>query len=85
MQRSKVRPFVLLAPVIGGFALLAAACGSSGPEQQILTNFFRAARVRDNTTLANISAVSFDARTIGTVQDFEITNAGEEQRRQLQI
>lgn len=85
MQRSKVRSFVLLAPVIGGFALLAAACGSSGPEQQILTNFFRAARVRDNTTLANISAVSFDARTIGTVQDFEITNAGEEQRRQLQI
>ena len=85
MQRSRVRSFVLLAPVIGGFAVLAAACGSSGPEKQILTNFFRAARVRDNTTLANISAVTFDARTIGTVQDFEITKSGEEQRRTLQI
>ena len=85
MERSRVRSFVLLASAIGGFALMAAACGSSGPEKQILTNFFRAARVRDNTTLANISAVSFDARTIGTVQDFEITKTGEEQRRTLQI
>ena len=85
MERSRVRSFVLLASAIGGFALMAAACGSSGPEKQILTNFFRAARVRDNTTLANISAVSFDARTIGTVQDFEITKSSEEQRRTLQI
>ncbi len=72
-------------PVIAWFALLAAACGSRPPEQQVLTNFFRASRVRDNATLANISAVSFDPRTEGTVQDFEIVGAGEEQRRVLQI
>jgi hypothetical protein len=81
----KVRALILVAPMIGGFALLAAACGSSGPEQQVLTNFFRASRVRDNTTLANIAAVSFDPRTDGAVQSFDIANIGEEQRRTLQI
>jgi hypothetical protein len=76
---------ILQAPVIASFALLAAACGSTAPEQQVLTNFFRASRVRDNGTLANIAAVSFDPRTEGSVQDFEITSTGEEQRRTLQI
>jgi hypothetical protein len=85
MSRSNVRSLILLAPLIGGFAFLAAACGSSSPEQQVLTNFFRASRFRDNTTLANLSAVSFDPRTEGSVEDFEIANVGEEQRRTLQI
>jgi hypothetical protein len=76
---------LLQAPVVAGFALLAAACGSTPPEQQVINNFFRASRVRDNATLANLAAVSFDPRTQGTVQDFEIVNAGEEQRRTLQI
>lgn len=85
MPRSNVRSLILLAPVIGGFALLAVACGSSSPEQQVLTNFFRASRVRDNTTLANIAAVQFDPRTDGTVQSFDVVSVGEEQRRTLQI
>lgn len=76
---------VLQATVIAGLALLTAACGSSAPEQQVLNNFFRASRVRDNATLANISAVSLDPRTQGTVEDFEIVTIGEEQRRTLQI
>jgi hypothetical protein len=82
----KVRVFVLLTPLIAGFALLAIACGGgSAQEKQVLTNFFRASRVRDNATLANIAAVSFDARSDGTVQDFEIVSVSEEQRRTLQI
>jgi hypothetical protein len=82
----KVGATTLLVTLFGGFALMTAACTMTrSPEQQVLTNFFRASRVRDNATLANISAVSFDARTDGTVQDFEITNIGEEQRRTLQI
>lgn len=76
---------LLQAPVVAGFALLAAACGSTPPEQQVINNFFRASRVRDNATLANLAAVSFDPRTEGTVQDFEIVSIGEEQRRALQI
>ena len=59
--------------------------GSAGPEQQILSNFFRAARVRDNVTLGNLSAVSFDPRTEGTVQDFTILSITPEQRRTLPI
>jgi hypothetical protein len=75
----------LQAPVIAWFALLAAACGSTPPEQQVLNSFFRASRVRDNATLANLSAVSFDPRTEGTVQAFEVANISEEERRTLQI
>src|SRR5262245_51971363 len=66
-------------------ALSAAACGGAGAEQQILTNFFRAARVGDNVTLANVAAVTFDPRKDGTVQDFKITNIGPEQSRKLQL
>jgi hypothetical protein len=77
---------ITLVTLIGGVALLTAACGAGrSPEEQVLTNFFRASRVRDNATLANLSAVSFDARTDGTVQDFEIVNIGDEQKRTLQI
>jgi hypothetical protein len=70
-----------------GFALLllAAACGSTPVEQQLLTQFFRAARVRDNTALASISAVPFDPRTDGSVQDFKIDNIGAQQHRTLQV
>jgi len=65
--------------------LLLVACGSTPVEQQILTQFFRAARVRDNTTLAGMSAVNFDPRTDGTVEDFKIDSIGEPQRRKLQL
>jgi hypothetical protein len=81
----KVRATTLLAALVGAFALSAIACGGRSSEEQVITNFFRASRVRDNATLANLSAVSFDARTDGTVQDFDIVNIGEEQRRALQI
>jgi hypothetical protein len=65
--------------------LLLAACGSTPVEQQLLTQFFRAARVRDNTTLASMSAVNFDPRTDGSVQDFKIDSIGAQQSRKLQL
>ena len=72
--------------VIFGCALLIiAACSSPPIEQQVLTTFFRAARVRDNTTLASISAVNFDPRTDGSVQDFKIDSIGAQQSRKLQL
>ena len=76
---------LLQGPFIAALALMVVACGSRSPEQQIITNFFRASRVRDNTTLANLAAVSFDPRTQGTVQDFEVVGTTEEERRTLQI
>ncbi len=85
MSRSRAHSLVALVLFVCGLALLAAACGSASPEQQLLTNFFRAARVRDNTTLANIAAVTFNPRTEGTVEDFEVVTVGPEQRRPVQI
>jgi len=72
--------------VIFGCALLIiAACSSPPIEQQVLTTFFRAARVRDNTTLASISAVNFDPRTEGSVQDYKIDSIGAQQHRKLEL
>jgi hypothetical protein len=80
--RSWVIPFVVAALL--PLALLAAAC-TRAPEQQQLTQFFRASRARDNTTLAMMSAVEFDPREQGTVEDFEITSVSPEQRRPLAL
>lgn len=65
--------------------LVLAACGSTPVEQQLLNQFFRAARVRDNTTLSSISAVNFDPRTDGSVQEFKIDSIGVQQHRALQV
>jgi len=67
------------------FVLVVTSCGGASAEQQLLANFFRASRVRDNATLSNISTVQFNPRTDGTVQDFKVTSVGDEQRRTLQI
>ena len=85
MLRSRARSRVLIVAVLAGLTLVEAACGSSSPEAQLLNNFFRAARVRDNTTLANISAVSFNPRTEGTVEDFEVVSVGPERGVAVQI
>src|SRR5436189_4843940 len=68
-----------------GVLLALAACSSPPVEQQLLTQFFRASRVRDNTTLASISAVTFDPRTDGTVTGFTIDSIGAQQHRKLQV
>jgi len=62
--------------------LLVVGC-SRPPEQQFLTQYFRAAKARDNTTVGRMSAVEIDPRTQGSVEDFEITNISEEQRTPL--
>ena len=72
----KVAVALLLAPEI----LLLISCSR---EQQFLTQFFRAARGRDNTTVGRMSAVEIDPRTQGSIDDFEITNIGSETRTPL--
>ena len=59
-------------------AILAAACGVMSPEEQILAKFFRASRLIDNTVLADLATVSFDPRTDGSVQQFQIIDFGPE-------
>jgi hypothetical protein len=56
---------------------------SSAPEENLITNYFRASRLRDNTTLANIAMVSFRPSERGIVQDFSLTSVSEEQRRPM--
>jgi hypothetical protein len=58
---------------------------SGGAEQQILEDFFRASRLRDNTTLGNFATVSFDPRTDGTVQTFEVVSVSEERARPIPL
>ena len=71
--------------VVGCALLVFVACGSTPVEQNILTQFFRAARVRDNTTVADMSAVNFDPRTDGSIQQFKIDSIGAQQHRALQV
>jgi hypothetical protein len=56
---------------------------SKPPEQQFLTQFFRASKARDNTTVGRMSAIEIDPRVQGTVEDFSITSVGEETRTPL--
>ncbi|HUE88625.1 MAG TPA: hypothetical protein VMO26_21315 [Vicinamibacterales bacterium] len=81
-MRSRVRATLAVGLVLAPMAILVAAC-STPPEQQILNQFFRAARTRDNETLARMSAVEFSPREQGEVTSFEITTIGEERRTPL--
>ncbi len=84
MTRYRFRAVLVVVAVMMPLALLAVAC-SRPPEQQLLTQFFRAARARDNTTLAMMSAVSLDPREKGTVEDFSITSVTPEVRTPLDL
>lgn len=84
MARDRRRAVLALVAALGPVALLVTAC-SRPPEQQLLTQFFRAARARDNTTLAMMSAVSLDPREKGTVEDFTITSVSPETRTPLDL
>jgi len=84
MSVSKVRATIASALAIAPLALVTAAC-SAPPEQQTLNQFFRAARTRDNETLARMSAVTFDPRQQGEVVNFEITSVSDERRSPLEF
>lgn len=76
MFRPKLTVY-LLAPMLVAVAVLTGACGPSHPEQQQLQQFFRASGMRDDQTLANFAAVSFDPKTDGQVMNFTIVSVSE--------
>lgn len=82
MKSRTFRVTLTLALVVAPLALLAAAC-SRPAEAQFLNQFFRAARTRDNTSVAMMSAVEFDPREKGEVTDFDVVSIGEERRTPL--
>jgi hypothetical protein len=47
------------------------------PEEQVLEEFFRDARLIDSTQLARTATTTFDPRTQGSVQQFQITAWGD--------
>ncbi len=74
----RIAAALLLVPA----TMMVVSC-SRPPEQQFLTQFFSAARGRDNTTVGRMSAVEIDPRTQGAVDDFEITSISDEKRAPL--
>lgn len=84
MTRNRRSGLAFAAAVVLPVVMTAVAC-SRPPEQQFLTQFFRAAKARDNTTLAMMSAVSLDPREKGTVEDFTITSVSPEARTPLDL
>lgn len=80
MQRRRNTSYALAA------CTLAVVMGcSGGAEQKILDDFFRASRLRDNTTLGNFATVAFDPRTDGTVQKVEVVSVSEERVRPIPL
>ena len=84
MFRPKMTVYVL-APVLFAVAILTGACGASHPEQQPLQQFFRASGMRDDGTLSNFAAVSFDPKTDGTVNAFTITSVSDVKTEPMQF
>jgi hypothetical protein len=76
MFRPKMTVY-LLVPLLVAVAVLTGACGPSHPEQQQLQQFFRASGMRDDQTLANFAAVSFDPKVQGAVSSFTIVSVSE--------
>jgi hypothetical protein len=84
MRTTSAKSIVAVVLALAPLLLLAAAC-SRPPEQQLLTQFFRASRARDNATTSVMSAVTLDPREKGTVESFSITSIGEEKRAPLKF
>ena len=65
-----------LALVVSTLAFVA-GCSGTSVEQKLLSDFFRAARLRDSATLSNFATASFEPRTDGVVESFTITSMTE--------
>jgi len=84
MYRPRLNSIAVFAPALLAVAVFSGGC-SSQPEEPLLRQFFRASQLRDNTTLANFTAASFDPGTDGVVTSFDITNVTEERREPLML
>ena len=75
----------LLAPMVLAVAALSACSSQYASEENLVRQFFRASGLRDSQTLANFATVSFDAKTEGTVADFDVTAVSPERTEPLRV
>ncbi len=85
MYRPNVRPAPFVAVPLLSLVCASLISCSGTAEQPLISQFFNASRLRDNTSLGNIAMVSFDPQTQGTVTSFTIQNVTPEERRPLQL
>jgi hypothetical protein len=67
-----------VAPMLCWVSLVAAGCGVLSPEEQLLMRFFEASRLHDTTMVATLSTVTFNPRTEGVVEDFDVEDVQDE-------
>lgn len=84
MLRPKTSVY-LLASMVLSVAALSACSSPNASEENLVRQFFRASGLRDSQTLSNFATVSFDAKTDGTVSDFEVTSVGPERSEPLRV
>jgi hypothetical protein len=71
--------------MVVGILVFVAGCSAGSSEKKLLDDFFRASRLRDNVTLGNFATATFEPRTDGTVQSFEITSVSPERTTPLPL
>ena len=55
-------------------SVLAGGCGVLSPEEQLLADYYQAARLHDTAALTRIASADFTPRTMGIVRDFEVVS-----------
>lgn len=80
IKSAGVATFSLL--IGGGFL---ASCGGGGAEATLIRGFFQASRYSDQTTLGNMSMVTFDPQEDGIASSPSVDNVSEEARRPLRM
>jgi hypothetical protein len=75
----------LLASLVLAVAALNACSSQYASEENLVRQFFRASGLRDSQTLSNFATVSFDAKTDGTVSDFDVTAVSPERSEPLRV
>ena len=84
MLRPKTSVY-LLASMVLAVAALSACSSPNASEENLVRQFFRASGLRDSQTLSNFATVSFDAKSEGTVNDFEVTAVSPERTEPLRV
>jgi hypothetical protein len=85
MSRPALSIMSLLAALLAALALIVDAGCSGSSEQPILNRFFTASRLRDTTSLNNMTMVLFEPGTQGTVSSFKVVSVTPEERKPLAL